>query len=51
MSFDGYQENFNIFKEIEGAHYEREMAKFIVPLDKFEQLEAVLIKNKYNFLL
>ena len=27
------------------------MAKFIVPLDKFEQLEAVLINNKYNFLL
>ena len=51
MSFDGYQESFEIFNQIEGAHYDRDMGRYIVPLEKLSQLEAILISNKYNYLL
>jgi len=51
MGFDCFQHDFSIFKEIDGASYDREMSKYIVPIEKFDQLKMILIENKYNFLL
>ena len=51
MGFDCFQQDFSIFKEIEESKYDREMMRYIVPIEKFEQLKHILIKNKYNFLI
>lgn len=51
MSFETYQKDFGIFSKIKGAHYDREMSKYIVPLEKLEELEGILLENKYNYMI
>jgi hypothetical protein len=51
MSFEAFVHDFSIFKVIEGAFYEREISKYIIPKRKFDQLEAILMENKFNFLI
>lgn len=51
MSFDTYQKDFSIFSKIEGAHYDRDMSKYIIPIEKLEELEGILISNKYNYII
>ena len=41
MSFDAYSNEFAIFQEIEGAHYDRTCSKYIIPRSKLNELEKI----------
>ncbi len=33
------------------AHYDRDMSKYIIPIEKLEELESILISNKCNYII
>ena len=51
MSFSSFTEEFNIFKQIDGAIYDRQISKWIIPLEKQQELEEILQKYKFSFIV
>ena len=51
LSFSSFIEDFNVFKEIDGALYERQISKWVIPLEKQHELEEMLQKYKFSFIV
>ena len=51
LSFSSFIEDFNVFKQIEGSVYDRQISKWIIPLDKQPELEETLQKYKFSFIV
>jgi hypothetical protein len=51
MSFDAHQKNFEIFASIEGGQYDREISKYIFPKERMNELEEILLREGFNYLL
>ena len=51
LSFSSFIENFNVFKQIDGAAYDRQISKWIIPSEKQQELEEILQKYKFSFIV
>ena len=43
--------DLNVFKQIDGAFYSRQISKWVIPLEKQQELEEMLQKYKFSFIV
>jgi hypothetical protein len=51
LSFNSYIKDFNIFKQIDGAIYDRNISKWKLPLSKQMEVEDLLQKYKFTYVV
>ena len=51
LSFNSYIKDFNIFKQIDGAFYDRIISKWKVPISKQMEIEDLLQKYKFTYVV
>jgi hypothetical protein len=51
LKFGAFQENFDMFKEIEGVTYCRIISKYVMPLSALPQLEVILKDKKFLYVV
>jgi len=51
LKFGAYQTDFKLFEEVEGAVYSRVISKYVIPLEAFSQVMAILKERKFTFVI